>query len=102
MIFSIVLYESKTWSLILKEEHGLQVFENRVVRRTFGPKRDEIMEGWRKMHNERLRNLTNRIIPTIIGLYNLRTYINRPLFLRFFQPTFIQKTQINGKYVQKK
>jgi hypothetical protein len=38
-------------------EHRLRVFENRVLRRIFGPKRDEVMEGWRKLHNEELRNL---------------------------------------------
>jgi hypothetical protein len=39
------------------EEHRLRVFENRVLRRIFGPKRDEMMGGWRKLHNEELNNL---------------------------------------------
>jgi hypothetical protein len=47
----------KTWSVTLREEHRLRVFENRVLRRTFGPKRDEVAEGWRKLHNEELHNL---------------------------------------------
>jgi hypothetical protein len=43
--------------LILREEHRLRVFENRVLRRIFGPKRDEVTGGWRKLHNEELHNL---------------------------------------------
>jgi hypothetical protein len=43
--------------LTLREEHGLRVFENRVLRRIFGPKRDEVTGEWRKMHNEELHNL---------------------------------------------
>jgi hypothetical protein len=41
----------------LMEEHRLRVFENRVLRRIFGPKRDEVTGGWRKLHNEELHNL---------------------------------------------
>jgi hypothetical protein len=48
---------SVTWSLTLKEEHRLRVFENRVLRRIFGPKRDEVTGEWRKLHNEELRDL---------------------------------------------
>jgi hypothetical protein len=44
-------------SLTLREEHRLRVFENRVLRRIFGPKRDEIIGSWRKLHNEELHNL---------------------------------------------
>jgi hypothetical protein len=51
------LYECETWSLTLKEEHRLRVFENRVQRRIFGQKRDEVTGGWRKLHNEELHNL---------------------------------------------
>jgi hypothetical protein len=47
----------KTWSLISREEHGLGVFENRVQRRIFGPKRDEATGEWRKLHNEELHDL---------------------------------------------
>jgi hypothetical protein len=47
----------ETWSLSLREEHKLRVFENRVLRRIFGPKRDEVTGGWRKLRNEELRNL---------------------------------------------
>jgi hypothetical protein len=56
-IFPVVLYGRETWSLTLREEHRLRVFENRVLRRIFGPKRDEVIVGWRKLNNERLHNL---------------------------------------------
>jgi hypothetical protein len=52
----VFLYECETWSLILREEHTLRVFENRVQRRIFGTKRDEVTGDWRKMHNEELHN----------------------------------------------
>jgi hypothetical protein len=47
----------ETWSLALREEHRLRVFENRVLRRIFGPKKDEVTGEWRKLHNEELRDL---------------------------------------------
>jgi hypothetical protein len=45
------------WSLTIREEHRLRVFENRLLRRIFGPKRDEVTGEWRKLHNEELRDL---------------------------------------------
>jgi hypothetical protein len=48
---------NETWSLALREEHRLRVFDNRVLRRIFGPKRDEVTGEWRKLHNEELRDL---------------------------------------------
>jgi hypothetical protein len=51
------LYGYETWSLTLREEHRLSVFENRVLRRIFGPKRDEVTREWRKLHSEELHNL---------------------------------------------
>jgi hypothetical protein len=56
-ILPVVLYGCETWSLTLREEHRLRVFENRVLRRIFGPKRDEVTGYWRKLHNEELHNL---------------------------------------------
>jgi hypothetical protein len=53
----VVLYGCETWSLTVREEHKLRVFENRVLRRIFGPKRDGWTRGWRKLHNEELHNL---------------------------------------------
>ena len=52
IILPVVLYGCETWSLRLREEHRLRVFENRVLRRIFGPRRDEVTGEWRKLHNE--------------------------------------------------
>jgi hypothetical protein len=57
MILPVVLYGCANLSLALREEHTLRVFENRVLRRIFGPKRDEVTGGWRKLHNKELHNL---------------------------------------------
>jgi hypothetical protein len=57
IILPVVLYGCETWSLTLREEHRLKVFENRVLRRMFGPKRDEVTGDWRKLHNGELHNL---------------------------------------------
>jgi hypothetical protein len=65
----VVLYGCETWSLTLKEEHGLRVFENRVLRRIFGSKRDEVTGGWRKLHNEELHNLYSSPSHLLLGLY---------------------------------
>ena len=56
MILPVVLYGCETWSLILREERRLRV-ENRVLRRIFGPKRDEVTGEWRKLHNEELNDV---------------------------------------------
>ena len=53
----VVLYGCETWLLTLREERRLTVFENRVLRRIFGPKRDEVTGEWRKLHNEELNDL---------------------------------------------
>jgi hypothetical protein len=60
----VVLYGCETWSLTLREEHRLRVFENRVLRRIFWPKRDEMTGESRKLHNEELRDLNSS--PSII------------------------------------
>jgi hypothetical protein len=57
IILPVVLYGCETWSLTLREEQRLRVFENRVVRRIFGPKRDEATGDWRTLHNEELNYL---------------------------------------------
>jgi hypothetical protein len=57
IILPVVLYGFETWSLTLREEHRLTMFENRVLRRIFVPKRDEVKGEWRKLHNEELHNL---------------------------------------------
>ena len=56
-ILPVVLYGCETWSLTLREEHRLRVFENRVLRRIFGAKRNEVTGEWRKLHNEELNDL---------------------------------------------
>jgi hypothetical protein len=57
IILPVVLYGCETWSLTLREEHRLRLFENRVLRRIFGPKRDEVTGEWRKLHNKELHDL---------------------------------------------
>jgi hypothetical protein len=57
IILPVVLNGHETWSVTLREEHRLRVFENRVLRRIFGPKMDEVTGEWRKLHNEELHNL---------------------------------------------
>jgi hypothetical protein len=57
IILPDVLYGCETWSVTLREEHRLRVFENRVLRRIFGPKRDGVTGWWRRLHNEELNDL---------------------------------------------
>jgi hypothetical protein len=57
IILPFVLYGCETWSLTLREEHRLRAFENRVLMRIFGPKRDDVTGEWRKLHNEELHSL---------------------------------------------
>ena len=56
IILPFVLYGCETWSLTLRKEHRLRVFENRVLRRIFWPKRDRVTGEWRKLHNEELND----------------------------------------------
>ena len=57
IILSVVLYGCETWSLALREESKMRVFENMVLRRIFGPRRDEVMGEWRRLHSEELNDL---------------------------------------------
>jgi hypothetical protein len=57
IILPVVLYGCETWSLTLREERRLRVFENRVLRKIFGPKGDEVTGEWRRLHNEGLHDL---------------------------------------------
>jgi hypothetical protein len=66
----VVLYGCETWSLTLREEHRLRVFENRVLRKIFGPKINEVTGGWRELHNVELHNLY--YLPSIIGIIKSR------------------------------
>jgi hypothetical protein len=70
IILPVVLYGCETWSLTLREEHRLRVFENRVLRRIFGLKGDEVTGGWRKLHNEEFHDLYS--LPSIIRIIKSR------------------------------
>jgi hypothetical protein len=64
------IQSSETWPLTLRGEHRLRVFKNRVLRRLFGLNRDEVMGGWRKLHNEDLHDLYSS--PSIIRIIKSR------------------------------
>ena len=64
MMLPVVLYGCETWSLTLREERRLRVFENRVLRKVFGPKGDEVTGEWRKLHKEELNYLYS--LPNIV------------------------------------
>jgi hypothetical protein len=64
------MYGCETWSLTLREEHRLRVFGNRVLRRIFGLKRDEVTFEWRKLHNKELHDLYSS--PSIIRIIKSR------------------------------
>jgi hypothetical protein len=66
----VVLHGHETWYLTLREEHRLRVFDNRVVRRILGPKRNKVTKGWRKLYNEELRNLYSS--PSIMRMIKTR------------------------------
>jgi hypothetical protein len=70
IILPVVLYGCETWSLTLREERRLRVFENRVLRRIFGLKRDEVAGGWRKLRNDELHGLYSS--PSIIRVIKAR------------------------------
>ena len=64
----VVLYGCETWSLTLREKRRLRVFESMMLRKIFGPKRDEVIVEWRKLHNEELNDLYSS--PNIIRVIN--------------------------------
>jgi hypothetical protein len=70
IIFPVVLYECETWLLTLTEVRRLRVFENRVLRRVFGPKRDQVTGEWKKLHNEELNDLYS--LPNIVRVVKSR------------------------------
>jgi len=70
IILSVVLNGCETWSLTLREELRLRVFENRVLRRIFGPKRDEVTGEWRRLHKEELNDLYSS--PSIVQVIKSR------------------------------
>jgi hypothetical protein len=70
-ILTVVLYGCETWSLTVREGHRLRVFDNRVLRRIFGPKRDGVTGGWREVLNEELHDLYS--LPSVIRIIKLRS-----------------------------
>ena len=70
IIFPVVLYGCDAWSLTLREERKLRVFENMVLRSIFGPRRDEVMGEWRRLHNEELNDLYSS--PNIVRVIKSR------------------------------
>jgi hypothetical protein len=70
IILPVVLYGRETWSLTLREEHRLRVFENMVLRKIFGPKRNEVTGEWRRLHKEELNDLYSS--PNIIRVIKSR------------------------------
>jgi len=69
----VVLYGCETWSLTLQEERKLRVFENRVLRKIFGPRRDEVTGEWRRLHNKELNDLySSPIIVRVIKSRRMR------------------------------
>jgi hypothetical protein len=69
-IFPVVLYGCETWSLTLREKRRLRMYENRVLRRVYWPKRDEVTGEWRELHNEELNDLYSS--PNIVRVINSR------------------------------
>ena len=70
IILPVVLYGCETWSLTLREERRLRLFENRVLRRIFWPMRDEVTGEWRELHNERFNGLASS--PNIVRMIKSR------------------------------
>ena len=68
IILCVVLYGCEAWSLTLREEPRLRVFENRLLKRILGPKRDEATGEWRKLHNEELNDFFSST--NIVRVYN--------------------------------
>ena len=73
IILPVVLYGCETWSLIFREEHRQRVFENRVLKRIFLPKRDKMTGEWRKLHKPELNDLyCSPIVVQVIKLRRMR------------------------------
>jgi hypothetical protein len=95
IILPIVLYGCETWSLILRKEQRLGVFENKVLRRIFGPEGDEIIGGRRKLHSEKLYNVysSENIIRMIKSKKMIRAENVAPLGRKGMHIEFLWKSQ---------
>ena len=71
-ILPFVVYGCETWSLTLREERKLRVFEDMMLRRIFGPRRDEVTGEWRRLHNEELNDVYSS--PNIVHSFNSLSY----------------------------
>jgi hypothetical protein len=72
IILPVVLCGCETWTLTLREERRLRLFGNRMLRRIFGSKRDEVTGEWKKLHNEERNDLRVSSSPNIIRVFKLR------------------------------
>jgi hypothetical protein len=83
VISHVVLYGCENWSLALREKRSLRVFDNRVLRRLFGPKRDEVTGMWRRLHNKELHVLyTSRSVIRVIKSIRWAGHIARMRVMR--------------------
>ena len=71
IILPVILYGCETWSTTLREERKLRAFENMVLRRIFGPRKDEVTGEWRRLHNEDLNDLYSS--PNIVRMIKSRS-----------------------------
>ena len=116
IILPVVLYSCETWYLTLREEHRLRVLVNRILRRIFGPKRDENGE-WRRLQNEELVNIygffghliqnirnvesykEDNVFPTMDGIHAFPTRITintMRIFLMYHACVSLSKNQVSG------
>jgi hypothetical protein len=91
------LYVYKTWSLALRKEHILKVFDNRALSRIFGPKRQEVAGGYRRMQSEELHNLNGS--PYISSVIRSRKVILAECVARMGKKRNVYKTKSEGKSV---
>jgi hypothetical protein len=70
VVLAVISYGCETWTFTLREKHCLRVFENRVLRRISRPKREDVLRGWRKLHNEVLHNFY--ALPNVVSMMKRR------------------------------
>jgi hypothetical protein len=90
-ILPVVLYGCGTWSLTFNEEHRLGVFENRVLSRIFGPKKDEVTGERRRLHSEELHILYSS--PNLLGRSNQRRHVARKRMERKVSKGLVEKPE---------